>query len=166
MGKPIIKEFFASSKFIWSNVARLHYIDKAIHSKKFGDSIKRRSKYIFQHYFPLLSDDSKHFKRNRHILIMTTFEVCDTEEWTTANFVYPTFRLVTSAVNMVKYSNAQMNVDELIDLLGLEVAEYVGGGTTDNATDSIKYTRDTFNSIMDACSKSDDTNINKLQYIN
>ena len=59
-----------------------------------------------------------------------------------------------------------MNGDELIDLLGLEVAGYVGGGTTDNAIYAIKETRDTFNSIMDACSKSEDANINKVPYIN
>ena len=87
---------------------------------------------------------------------MTDFEGFDAEEWTTTNFVYPTCRLVTSAVNMVKSSNAKMNGDELIDLLGLEVAGYVGGGTTENAKYAIKETRDTFNSIMDACSKSDD----------
>ena len=57
---------------------------------------------------------------------MTDFEGFDTEEWTTTNFVYPTCRLVTSAVNMVKSSNAKMNGDELIDLLGLEVAGHVG----------------------------------------
>ena len=97
---------------------------------------------------------------------MTTFEGCDTEEWTNTNFVYTTFRLVTSAVNMVNYSNTQMNVDEIIDLIGLEVAGFVGGGTTDNATDAIKETQDTFNRIMDACIKSDDANINKFPYIN
>ena len=70
--------------------------------------------------------------------------------------MYPTGRLVTSAVNMEKSSNAQMNANELIELLGLEVAGYVGGGTTENAKYAIKETRDTFNSIMDACSKSDD----------
>ena len=81
-----------------------------------------------------------HFKGNRHILIIKTFEGYDTEEWTIANFLYPIFRLVTSVVNMVKSSNSQMNVDELIYLLGLEVAGYVGGGTTENETDTIKDT--------------------------
>ena len=80
--------------------------------------------------------------------------------------MYPTCRLVTSAMNMVKSSNAQMNVNELIELLSLEVAGYVGGVTTDNAKYAIKEAQDTLNSIMDACSKSEDANINKLPYIN
>ena len=67
---------------------------------------------------------------------------------------------------MVKSSNAKMNGDELIDLLGLEVDGYVGVGTTDNAIYAIKETRDTLNRIMGACSKSEDANINKLPYIN
>ena len=128
----------------------MHYIEKDIHSNFFDDAIKRQSKYGFQSYFLLSSDDLNHFKLNRHILIITTFEGCDTEEWTTSNFVYPTCGLVTSAVNMVKSSNAQINVNELIDLLGLELAGYVGEGTTDNATDSIKETQETFNIILDA----------------
>ena len=81
---------------------------------------------------------------------MTTFEGCDTDDWTTANFVYPTCRLVTTAVNMVKSSNARMNTDELIDLLGLEAAAYIGGATTDNAYDALKETRVTFENIMNA----------------
>ena len=97
---------------------------------------------------------------------MTNFEGCDNEEWTTANFVYPTCRLVTSALNMVKFSNTQMNFYEIIHPIGLEMAGYVGGGTTNNATDAIKETQYTFNSIMDACSKSNDANIKKLPYIN
>ena len=97
---------------------------------------------------------------------MTYFEGFDAEEWITTNFVYPTCRLVTSDVNMVKSSNAKMIGDEIIDLLGVEVGGYGSGWTTDNAIDAIKETRDTFNSIMDACSKSEDANINKMPYIN
>ena len=97
---------------------------------------------------------------------MTTFEGCDTEEWTIANFFYPTCRCVTSAVNMVKSSNATMNADAIIDLVGLESAAFLGGGTTNNASDALKETRETFEKVMDACSKSDDENIKQLVYIN
>ena len=126
MGIPIKKEFFVSSAAIWNNVARLHYIDKTTHANKFKNAITHLSKYGFRRYIYLSSDDSKHFKRNRHILITTTFDSCDTDDWTTANFVHPTCRLVTSAVNMVKSSNATMNADEIISLLGLEGAAYIG----------------------------------------
>ena len=72
---------------------------------------------------------------------MTTFEGCDTEEWMRANFVYPTCWLVTSAVNMVKSSNATMNATALIELVGLQSAAYIDDGTTNNATDELKETR-------------------------
>ena len=79
---------------------------------------------------------------------MTDFEGFDNEEWTTTNFVYPTCRLVTSDMNMVKSSNEKMIGDELIDLLGLEVAGHVGGGTTDNAIYAIKEWHSTASRLL------------------
>ena len=166
MDRPITKEFFACTSTIWNHVHRLHYIDKANHATTFNNAIKRPSKYGFQRHFHISSDDSKHFKKNRHILIMTTFAGCDMDEWTTANFVNPTCRLVTSAVNMVKSSNAKMNADELITLIGLESAAYIGGCTTDNAGDALNEGKNTFKYIMSECANSGDDNLIALCKIN
>lgn len=119
-------------------------------------------------YFYMSSDDSKHFKKNRHVAIMTTFEGCGTGEWTIANFVMPSCRLVTSAVNMVKSNNAEMNAKELVRLLGLEGAGHLGGGTTDNAADALQETRATFENVMNMCSASNDEHISirALPFVN
>ena len=52
-------------------------------------------------------------------------------------------------MNIVKPSNAKMDANKMINLLGLEGAGYIGGGTTDNATDALKETRETFNKVME-----------------
>ena len=57
---------------------------------------------------------------------------------------------------MVKSSNARMNAEEIIDLLGLGGAAYLGGRTTDNASDALKETRLTLETIMEECIKRDD----------
>jgi len=90
MGRPITDEYFASSSTIWNNVARLHYIEKKEETGLFDRAIRHLSKFGFRRYFYISSDDSKHFKRNHHVLIMSTFDGCDTEDWASANFVLPT----------------------------------------------------------------------------
>jgi len=59
-----------------------------------------------------------------------------------------------------------MNARELIDLLGLEAAAYISGGTTDNASAALKESGTTFEEIMDECRKSDDENIRQMTTIN
>ena len=97
---------------------------------------------------------------------MSTFEGCDTKDWVSAQFVLPTCRLITSTVNMISSSNADLNARELIDLLGIEAASYIGGGTTDNALSALKETKDSFDKIMSECRKSDDESIRELTMIN
>ena len=44
-----------------------------------------------------------------------------------------------------------MNADKLIDLVRLEAAVYLLGGTTNNAPDASKEVRDTFENVMEEC---------------
>ena len=100
------------------------------------------------------------------MLLMSMFDSCDTGDWATANHVNPMCHLVTTAVNMVKSSNAQKNAENLIDLLGLETAVIIDGGTSDNAPDALKEQEDSPNIIYDMAEKSDDVTIRSLVYIN
>ena len=95
------------------------------------------------------TDDSKYFKsRNHHVALMSTFDSCDTGDWSTANFVYPTCHLLTPAKNQVKSSNAAVNAKVLINEVGLEAAAYLGGGTTDNAWDALSESDDSFHDVI------------------
>ena len=66
---------------------------------------------------------------------------------------------------MVKSSNARMNAKEIIDLIGLEGAAYLGGRTTDNASYALKETCVTCNTSMEECIKRNDKSINQLPFI-
>jgi len=156
MGAPIKDEFFATATCIWNNTACLHYLEEEDEGGKFNEVIKLKSKYGFCRYYYISSDDMKIFKCNRHALIKSTFEGCDNEDWASADFVLPTCHLITATVNMISSSNTDLNARALINLLGLEAAAYLGGGTTDNAPSALKETLDTFDKIMAECRKSDD----------
>ena len=67
---------------------------------------------------------------------------------------------------MVKSSNADVNADALIKLVGLRSAAYLGGGTADNAADAQKEQCDTFDKVMTEVGRSSDESIRGLQYIN
>ena len=99
-------------------------------------------------------------------MIISNFDSCDTNDWTTANHVNPKCRLVTTAVNMIKSTNAKKNAENVIDLVGLETAVLIGGGTSDNEGSALKEQYDTANIIYDKAEASDDENIRSLVYIN
>ena len=70
--------------------------------------------------------------------------------WVNSDFD-PSFRHVSSSVNMAKFSNTQKNADSIIKLFGdLEVALHYGGGCNNNAADAQKEIRETFENIMAA----------------
>jgi hypothetical protein len=101
-----------------------------------------------------LSNDSKHHTRNCHVLIIPSFDDNgNTEDWCSTPF-NPTFRRVCSSVALVKPSNAKKNSEEIIELLGLELAAYYAGGTNDNANDAQREIIDTFNFIMEEVGRS------------
>lgn len=107
------------------------------------------------------SDDSKHFKLNWHMLLISTF---GNEE--NPDLFDPSFQNVTFAPSMVKTNNAKVNADAIIDLLGVEYATYYGGGCNDNANDAQAEIRSTFDLIMEKVEGNPDEDIYNLAYIN
>ncbi len=67
---------------------------------------------------------------------------------------------------MVSSSNADMNPNELVSLVGLESAAYLEGGTTDNTPGVLKETSDTFYNIMERCKVSVNQHVKELVRIN
>ena len=80
-----------------------------------------------------------HHNRNRHVLILSTISNSD------SNDVQPSFRHVTSSVSAVKSGtdSALKNAKAIIDMLGLHLASFYGGGTNDNASDAQIEIRET-----------------------
>eukprot|EP00956_Cyclotella_meneghiniana_P037811 scaffold144929_cov46-Cyclotella_meneghiniana.AAC.1 len=73
---------------------------------------------------------------------------------------------ITSAVSNVKSSNAEVNANEIVDLLGIETAVWYAGGCNDNANDAQAEIRSTFDHIMRKVEWNLDPNINELTHIN
>ena len=166
-GNAYPEELLAPSTAIWNNTAWLHCIYKSNHVQQNQQCHRTFIKawisllllYIFW-WFQALQIKPPHSNNE-------TFYGCDTENWTTGNCVYSACCPVTSAVNMVKSSNARMNAKEINDLFGLEDAAYLGGGTTNITTDALKEPHVTSNNnVIEECSKSDAKSIKQSPFIN
>ena len=142
MRRPLDVDQFIGQSALWNNVQRLHYIDQALATSAFKPFISQRTKHGFRRYFYSSSDDSEHFKRNRHVLIMSSNTSTDFDN------PQPSYRHVTSSVNAIKSKNAHKNATAIIEMLGVEHALYYGGGTNDNAGDAQKEIKETFKHIM------------------
>ena len=70
--------------------------------------------------------------------------------------VEPSFRHVSSAVNMLKSSNPERNADAMLNMFSLFAALHYGGGTNDNAADAQKEIHLTFAAIMAAIDNVED----------
>ena len=166
MDRMIPLEYFTAATMIWNNSMLLQDIDKTVETSMFRKAINKLTKHGFQRFFFSSSDDSKHFKLNRHVLVISSFDDDkESVDWCCSP-VDPTFRHVCSSPSMVKSSNAQKNADEIIDLLGLPYAAWYLGGCNDNASDAQNEIFMTHQIIMKACEDSDDASVNKSIYTN
>lgn len=160
MDRVISTGKFIAQSSIWNNTMYLKEFDDVLQTQSFKTAINTKTSHGFQRYFYTSSDDSKHWKQNRHVLIASTFDFDGSSD------LDPSFRHITSAVSNVKSSNAEMNAKEIVDLLGIEAAVWYGGGCNDNANDAQAEIRSTFDSIMNKVEWNIDHRINELTHIN
>jgi hypothetical protein len=109
---------------------RLNYIDNALATDDFKETMQKRTPGGFRTSFYSTSDASLHFKDSRNVLCITQHGNPNLTN------IQPMFRHVSSAVCNVKSETAARNAQHVIDMLGLETAAYYGGGTNDNAPDA------------------------------
>ena len=116
----------------------LRRIDNKLQTKQFESKIKKKTKHGFTVYYYLSSDDSKHFKNNRHVLFISDME----EHNPLADYISvpfdPTFRLVTTSPNEIKSDAYIKNADDIIEMVGLACAAFIIGGLNNNANDAQK----------------------------
>lgn len=136
MGRPLEVDSMISQTTMYSNMYRLHLIDQVIKSEDFSPWIKQLTPHGFMRLYYSSSGDSEFFKINRHVVIVSTNAAAGSTN--SLNFD-PSFRHVTSSVNMFKSSNAEKNAETIIKLFDdLEVTLHYGGGCNDNAGDAQK----------------------------
>ena len=137
-------EQFSSQSVIWNTIQRLHYLDNAISTERFQLFIQKRTPNGFRRYFSSSSDDSIHHDRNRHVLITSSNISSNLDE------VEPSYRHITSSVNVVKSESATKNSECIINMFGLYTSSFYSSGTNDNAGDAQKEIKYTFSEIMEA----------------
>lgn len=160
MDRVISAGKFIAQSTIWSNTMYLKEFDDVLQTDSFKTAINTKTPHGFQRFFYSSSDDSKHWKQNRHVLITSTFD------FESSSDLDPSFRHITYAVSNVKSSNAEMNAKEIVDLLGIEAAVWYGGGCNNNANDAQAEIRSTFDFIMNKAEWNIDHTINELTHIN
>ncbi len=142
MRRPLEINEFVGQSTLWNSVQRLHYIDNALETENFHKYIVNRTPNGFRVYFYSSSDNSEHHNNNRHVLIISANSSDDIYN------TQPSFCHVTSSVSNVKSENATKNADSIIDMLGLYIATFYGGGTNDNAADAQLEIYSTFDHIL------------------
>jgi len=134
MRREISAEEFSSAATLERHIIRLSGVDRQRSAANLEKFVTTVSKNGFHRYFYLLSDDSKHFKRNRHVLLTSKHRGDpDDSEWD------PTFEYHTSSESYAKggEANADLNMNALeSDGYSLRILEKLGGGATDNASDA------------------------------
>lgn len=162
----IPKRMFDSASATWTNVLRVCQIDNVKHSEAFAKALIHLSGHGFQRYYNFSTDNSKHYKQNRHMEVMTTFDSYSIGDWSNTAFVHSTYRLLTAGVNTISSSNTAINANGLIEQLGLRCAVYLSGCTTDNANGTTCESVTTYGAVMDRVVQIDDPNIKELTHIN
>jgi hypothetical protein len=94
----------------------------------------------------MVTDDSKHHDRDRHVCLMSAHRADDSSDTSTSASPNPCFRLLTASVAPSKDSdgNASLNVSAASECLPVSVLALYGGAVTDNAPDALDETRKTF----------------------
>eukprot|EP00978_Attheya_sp_CCMP212_P020213 scaffold57562_cov32-Attheya_sp.AAC.1 len=106
--------------------------------------------YGFVKSWYMMSDDSTHHDKNRHVLLMTAHKSSEDPE-NESDLACPCYRFVTASESPSKDSggNSQLNVDSLMNYVNnVEVLARFGGSVTDNASDAMLEGSKTFESIL------------------
>lgn len=160
MRRPINPNWYVSERTLWNHVYRISFIDNALLTRDFANSIQRRTKHGFMCVIYISSDDSKHNGLNRHIcLVSMDFD-------NNVDDPQPGFRHITSCVNEAKSTNANINSTNIIQTLGLRNAMHVGGGCNDNAPDAQVEILRTCDGIWDEGAKHESEEVRLLVYEN
>ena len=142
IGRTLRDDEFPSRKTIMDHMLVLHKLEWKQFCIEFEPKIQRCTKHNFKRLWYSISDDSKHHRVDRHILLMSSLDADD----------LPIFKLLTAAMSASKDSagNADANVYSFMENLTPAILAHYGGSCTDNASDALKECRLTFDSILES----------------
>ena len=141
LGKVVELSKFLDRRSLNPRLLRLSLFDWYHTSNSFNDYITKPTENGFFRYWYSVSDDSKHFRLDRHAVMITVREK-DSDP--------PSFKLLTISASASKDSkgNKKMNQEVFNQKLRPLTMYHYGGNMTDNANDTKKESRDTFSAVL------------------
>eukprot|EP00978_Attheya_sp_CCMP212_P000714 scaffold1423_cov39-Attheya_sp.AAC.1 len=152
LGRPLTLPEFSSASTLRSRFTRLYQIERHRFSVKFETHITALIMKNFHQLWYMVSDDSKHHDRSRHVCLMTAHREEEKDKSDMNDSPNPCFRLMTASVAGSKDSsgNAALNVSAASETLPNSVCALYGGAVTDNAADALSESNKTFDLFMGA----------------
>jgi hypothetical protein len=122
IGRPLKLQEFSSSATLRYRFQRLYMIDRYRFRTEFEKYITARSEKGFYRLWYMVTDDSKHHDRDRHVCLMSAHRAEDPSD--TNASPNPCFRLLTASVAPSKDSdgNASLNVSAASECLPISAA--------------------------------------------
>jgi hypothetical protein len=151
LGRPLAQHEFPSASTLRSRFTRLHLIDSHRFAVKFEIYITGRDQYGFHRLWYMVTDDSKHLDRSRHVCLQSAHREEEEDQPSSNKSPNPCIRLLTASVAASKDSdgNASLNYSAATQCHSIHVCALFGGAVTDNAPDALKETKKTFHLFQD-----------------
>jgi hypothetical protein len=114
LGRQLTQEEFSSAETIRLRCVRLHMIDSHRFAVDFKKYLTTPTNFGFHVLWYTVSDDSKHFNRDRHVCVISAQDQDETTDDTTPK---PCFRFLTAGIAATKDSdgNSDLNVSAASD---------------------------------------------------
>jgi len=144
-GSTLDDDEFPSATSLRRRIVHLWLLDWAIFRDNFEPLITDFGNDGFVKLWFSMSDDSKHFSINRHIVIMSALSKMDDSE------VESIFKLVTASPSISKEStgNSKLNCLKFEHHLTQAIRAHYGGANSDTGADALLEQEKTFKHVMD-----------------
>jgi hypothetical protein len=150
LGRPLAPQEFPSASTLISRFTQLHLIDSHRFAAKFEIYITGLGDYGFHRLWYMVTDDSKHLDRSRHICLQSAHREEEEDQPGSDKSPKPCIRLLTASAAASKDSdgNAALNYSAATECLSSGVCALYAGAVTDNASDALNETEKTFDLFM------------------
>ena len=141
LGRTLKMDEFMDKRSLNRRLMRLSVFDWHRSTNCFENYISALTEHGFKRYWYSVTDDSKHFKLDRHAL-MISFQEEATES--------PSHKVLTVSAAASKGSkgNTELNVNKIKASLSSKIIVCYGGNASDHANDARKESRDTFTQLL------------------
>ena len=141
LGRALKMDEFMDKRSLNRRLMHLSIFDLHRSTDSFEKYISSSTENGFKRYWYSVTDDSKHFKLDRHALMISFQEEASKS---------PSYKVLTVSAAASKDSkgNTELNVSKIKESLSPKVIGCYGGNASDHASDARKESRDTFTQLL------------------